>query len=142
RVSCDTGSADLRSRQYAFRSTANMPAATAANMPFPNTAVTVRPARAEDCESIARMIKALATFQGVGERVKAKADQLRRDGFGDRPLFEALIAEHDGKPVGLAMFETHYSSWEGATSLQITDLYVDESVRGTGVGFRLVTEVV
>ena len=40
-----------------------------------------------------------------------------------------------------AIFQSHYSSWEGATSLQITDLFVDEVVRGTGVGFRLVAEV-
>jgi GNAT superfamily N-acetyltransferase len=118
-----------------------MTAASAANIAFPNNTVTVRPARAEDCETILRMIKALAAFQDVPERVKVKADQLRRDGFGKQPKFEALIAEQDAKPVGLAIFETHYSIWEGASSLQITDLYVDESVRGTGVGFRLVVAV-
>jgi GNAT superfamily N-acetyltransferase len=115
--------------------------AAAANAVFPNNTVTIRPARAEDCETILRMIRALATFQGVGDRVKVKADRLKRDGFGERPRFEALMAEHEGKAVGLAIFETHYSSWEGADSLQITDLFVDESVRGTGVGFRLVSEV-
>lgn len=118
-----------------------MTATAAANAVFPNMTVAIRPARAEDAEVILKMIRALATFQDVGERVKVKADQLRRDGFGDDPKFEALIAEHEGKAVGLAIFETHYSSWEGASSLQITDLFVDESVRGSGVGFRLVLEV-
>jgi GNAT superfamily N-acetyltransferase len=118
-----------------------MTAPAAANAVFPTTTVNVRPARVEDCDTILGMIRALATFQGVGDRVKVKADTLRRDGFGDDPQFEALIAEHEGKPVGLTIFETHYSSWEGANSLQITDLFVDETVRGTGVGFRLVTEV-
>src|SRR5262245_31649913 len=94
--------------------------------------ITIRPARSEDCETMLRMIRALAAYQGVGERVTAKADSLRRDGFGPTPKFEALIAEQRGAPVGLALFQSHYSSWEGASSLQITDLYVDEPVRGTG----------
>jgi GNAT superfamily N-acetyltransferase len=96
--------------------------ALAANMPQPNTSVTVRSARAEDCETILRMIRALAHFQGIGSRVTAKL-------------------ESAGRPVGLAMFQLNYSIWEGACSLQITDLFVDELARGTGVGFRLVIEV-
>jgi GNAT superfamily N-acetyltransferase len=114
---------------------------TALAVPLPNSSVTVRPARAEDCETILRMIRALAVYQGIGDRVTAKHENLRRDGFGPQPRFEALIAEGNGRPTGLAMFQTAYSIWEGACTLQITDLFVDEPARGTGVGFRLVIEV-
>lgn len=115
--------------------------ALAANAVTLSPNITIRQAKTEDCETMLRMIRALATYQGVGDRVTAKADSLRRDGFGPEPKFQALIAEHRGAPVGLAVFQTHYSSWEGEQSLQITDLFVDEAVRGTGVGFRLVLEV-
>lgn len=117
--------------------------AKAANVVPPATPqqITVRPANAEDCDAILHMIKALAAYQGVAERVTAKADALRRDGFGTERRFEALIAEYGGRQVGLAVFQTHYSSWEGSCALQITDLFVDEAVRGTGIGFRLVLEV-
>ena len=119
-----------------------MPATAATNVPnLTSPPITIRPAKAEDCNVIARMIRALAAYQGVAERVTAKVENLRRDGFGPDRKFEALIAETNGLPVGLAIFQSHYSSWEGATSLQITDLFVDETVRGTGVGFRLVVEV-
>ncbi len=119
-----------------------MPAA-AAHVVFPitNTTVTLRQARAEDCDAMLRMIEALAEYQGVGDRVHVNAAELRRAGFGPTPQFEAIIAEDHGEPVGLAMFQTHYTIWEGASSLQITDLFVDEGARGTGVGFRLVQEV-
>jgi GNAT superfamily N-acetyltransferase len=115
--------------------------ALAANIHVPNTSVTVRPARPEDCETILRMIRALAQYQGIGDRVTAKLDNLRRDGFGPTPRFEALIAEANGRAVGLAMVQLTYSVWEASASLQITDLFVDEPARGTGVGFRLVIEV-
>jgi GNAT superfamily N-acetyltransferase len=117
--------------------------AVAANSPASSASQTViiRKAGAEDCSSILRMINALAVFQGVGDRVHASTDILKHDGFGPAPKFEALIAEQDGAPVGLAIFQAIYSSWEGASVLQITDLFVDEAVRGTGVGFKLAHEV-
>jgi GNAT superfamily N-acetyltransferase len=116
-------------------------ASVAANTVQPTTNITIRKAREEDCEAMLRMIRALAQYQGVGERVTAKVDGLRRDGFGPERKFEALIAERFAAPVGLTMFQSYYASWESASSLQITDLFVDEAVRGTGIGFHLVLEV-
>lgn len=118
-----------------------MPAAAANVIPITPATVTLRKARVEDCELMLRMIRALAEYQGVGDRVHVTASGLRQAGFSGAPQFEALIAEEHGDAVGLAMFQTHYSIWDGTTSLQITDLFVDEAVRGTGVGFRLVQEV-
>jgi len=115
--------------------------ALAANAVTTASNITIRTARSEDCDEIMRMIRALAAYQGVAARVTARAEGLRRDGFGPQPKFEALIAERHDAPVGLAIFQSHYSIWETTSSLQITDLYVDEGVRGTGVGFRLVLEV-
>ena len=63
-----------------------------------------------------------------------------RDGFGDRPWFECLIAEeihfNEGnnclpktKPIGYALFFHIYSTWEGR-SLYLEDLYVNPAFRG------------
>src|SRR6185503_864433 len=89
--------------------------------------VNVREAKPDDAEAMLRMVQALAEYQGIRHRVSAKADDFRRDGFGPERKFEALIAERHGHPVGLALFQTFYGSWEGATALQITDLFVDEA---------------
>jgi GNAT superfamily N-acetyltransferase len=119
-----------------------MPApAASALIPERQTTISVRAARPEDCPSIAQMIRDLAAFQGVGDRVHVTAEGLHQDGFGPQRKFEALIAEQRGRHVGLAMFQEHYSVWDGASVLQITDMFVDEGVRGTGVGFRLSLEV-
>jgi GNAT superfamily N-acetyltransferase len=103
--------------------------------------VTVREANPDDAEAMLRMVQGLAEYQGIRQRVTAKAEDFRRDGFGPQRKFEALIAERHGQPVGLALLQMVYTSWEGAAALQITDLFVDEAVRGTGVGFKLVREV-
>lgn len=118
-----------------------MPAHATA-VPLPSApSVSVREARPDDAEAMLRMVQALATYQGIGQRVSARAEDFRRDGFGPQRKFEALIAERHGQPVGLALYQMVYTSWEGAPALQITDLFVDEAVRGTGVGFKLVREV-
>jgi GNAT superfamily N-acetyltransferase len=118
-----------------------MPAQATAVPLHSATTVTIREARPDDAEVMLRMVQALAEYQGIRQRVSAQADDFRRDGFGPERKFEALIAERHGQPVGLALFQTFYTSWEGACALQITDLFVDEGVRGTGVGFKLVREV-
>jgi hypothetical protein len=51
------------------------------------------------------MIKELAVFEGVADRVVSRPEDLENHGFGSRPLFEALIAEdeqHAG--LGFALF--------------------------------------
>jgi GNAT superfamily N-acetyltransferase len=118
-----------------------MPAHATAAPLHTATLVTVREAKPDDAEAMLRMVQALAEYQGIRQRVTANADDFRRDGFGPQRKFEAIVAERHGHPVGLALFQTFYTSWEGASALQITDLFVDEAVRGTGVGFKLVREV-
>lgn len=109
--------------------------------PVMSQPVTVRPAQADDCEAMILMIRALAEYQGVSDRVQTSAAALQRDGFGPHPMFEALIAERRSEYVGLAIFQPVYASWEASAVLQITDLFVAEVARGTGVGFRLALEV-
>lgn len=104
-------------------------------------AIEIRPARPEDAALIADMVHALADAQGVGSRASVNAMGLKRDLFAERPLAEALIAERGGVPSGMALFQTIYSTWDGALALVITDLFVDEALRGTGVGQRLVRTV-
>ncbi|MBC7906559.1 MAG: GNAT family N-acetyltransferase [Rhodospirillaceae bacterium] len=85
------------------------------------------------------MLTELAAFEGGV--VSATQADLARDGFGDRPLFEALLAEVDGQSVGLLVFIPLYSSWQGRKAVMIHDLYVREAARGHGAGKALVTEV-
>ncbi len=66
--------------------------------------------------------------------MRVTAEDIRRYGFGDRPAFECLIAELDGRPVGFALFFANFSTWEGRPGIYLEDLYVDEAARGHGVG--------
>lgn len=115
-------------------------------MGFPLSAVepgdvTIREALPEDVATMVRFLRELAEYQDTTEYFHATEDALLRDGFGDTPEFEALIAESEGKPVGLATFNRTYSTWAGSIGLIIQDLFVSEEARGKQVGFHLVREV-
>jgi GNAT superfamily N-acetyltransferase len=101
-------------------------------------ATTVRFARPEDAATIVEFVRGLAVFEREApERVRLTPEVVVRDGFGERPVFEVLIAEQAGEPVGFALFFPNYSTWEGRPGLYLEDLFVTETARHTGAGHAL-----
>ncbi len=100
--------------------------------------IIVRDAVPEDAETILEFIVGLAEFEGEPRStVQATAESIRRDGFGAGRLFETLIAERDNRPLGMALFFPHYSTWTGTPALYLEDLFVVPEARDAGVGFAL-----
>ena len=105
------------------------------------TSVTIRLATVEDVSEIRRLIVGLALYEKEPEEtVEVTEEELRRDGFGARPVFRCLLAEVDGAAIGFALFFYNYSTWQGRC-LYLEDLYVEESARGTGTGTLLLKTV-
>ncbi len=103
--------------------------------------VTIRPAVEADCATILRFVRELAAFEREPDAVKASEEDFRRDGWGERPVFESLIAELDGSPVGFALAFRNYSTWEGRPGLFVEDLYVTPDARRYGVGRSLLSAI-
>ena len=106
------------------------------------TDVIVRPATPADAATIVGLVRELAEFERAPEgSVKLTEADIRRDGFGPNPRFEALLAEIDGAVEGLAVFFPNWSTWEGRAGLYVEDLYVRPRARRRGVGRRLLAEI-
>ena len=97
----------------------------------------IRRAVANDVGTILRLIKELAAYEREPDAVVATEAGLLRDGFGDAPLFQVLLAEHEGRPVGFAFYFLQYSTWRGGPVLYLEDLFVEVSHRGRGLGKAL-----
>lgn len=102
--------------------------------------LTVRHATIDDADALAALARGLNEHQGdpVGN---FDAATVRRDGFGARPCWTALIAEHAGKPVGYAMFHASYDAPHAARGLYLQDLFVRNDARRHGVGRALMAAV-
>ena len=101
--------------------------------------VIIREAVPNDAQTILDFIVGLAEFENEPRSiVEATVESIRRDGFGEERLFETLIAERNGEPLGMALFFPHYSTWTGTPVLYLEDLFVKQEARGTGAGFALV----
>ncbi len=62
--------------------------------------------------------------------------------LGDDPRdFNALIAEVDGKAVGLTHFLFHRHAWKIEDVCYLQDLYADPEIRGKGIGRALIEAV-
>jgi GNAT superfamily N-acetyltransferase len=103
--------------------------------------ISLRFATEADCPLILDFIRGLALYEKAPEAVVATEEQLRRHGFGERPQFEALIAELDGAPAGMALFHTRFSTWLGTPTMYLEDIFVREEARGRGVGRRLMARL-
>ncbi len=102
--------------------------------------ISIRHARIEDAEDLARMAADLNRHVGLGEPGYG-TEELAQYGFGDRPAYQALIAETVGRTVGYAIFCDMFNTDYGRPGLWLCDLYVDESHRGSGLGKRLIQAV-
>jgi GNAT superfamily N-acetyltransferase len=101
----------------------------------------IRPATPADIPLILDLIRALAAYEREPDAVKATTADLLRDGFGEHPIFECLIAEVEGEAAGFALFFYNYSTWRGRPGIHLEDLFVYPRFRGHGLGKALLSRV-
>ena len=102
--------------------------------------INIRPARREDADDIAAMARALSISDG-GRVSRFSAEAFLRDGFGDAPAFETMVATVQDTPAGYAVYYWGYDTDSATRGVYLADLYVDERHRRDGVGTALVTGV-
>ncbi|MBS1801442.1 MAG: GNAT family N-acetyltransferase [Acidobacteria bacterium] len=97
----------------------------------------IRPATPADVPEMLVFIRELAEYEREPEAAIATAEDLLRDGFGDRPVFGCLIAEWDGQPAAMALYFHFYSTWRGNAGIHLEDLFVRPQFRRKGIAKAL-----
>ena len=67
------------------------------------------------------------------DEVTNTAECLLEDGFGANPIYELIVAEIEGKVVGMALWYTKYSTWKGKCGY-LEDLGRPRRLPGIGCG--------
>lgn len=103
--------------------------------------VTIRPITPSDRAEWERLWDLYLEFYHTSVTPEIKASSFARL-LGDDPQdFNGLIAEVDGKPVGLVHYLFHRHGWKVENVCYLQDLYADPEVRGSGVGRALIEAV-
>ena len=99
-----------------------------------NKNILIRPATEADIPAIHGLMFELAVYEKEPEAVATTVAEYLAD-FRNG-LFESIVAEADGKVVGMTLFFMAYSSWKGKM-LYLDDFVVTESYRRYGIGQML-----
>jgi len=94
-----------------------------------------------DLPEVLALIRELATYERAPEEVTVTLEELERDGFCDKPIYEIILAEENGAIAGMAFYFYAYSTWKGKCVF-LEDIIVKESLRGMGIGRLLFDAVV
>jgi GNAT superfamily N-acetyltransferase len=105
------------------------------------SAITVRPATANDSARLLELFGALANYEQLQDELHATEEQLREALFGQRPAAAAVIAERGSQSVGYALFFPTFSSFLATRGIWLEDLFVLPEHRGAGVGRALLSAV-
>jgi ribosomal protein S18 acetylase RimI-like enzyme len=106
-------------------------------------AVTIRLAEKKDCKRLLELIHQLAIYEKAPEEVTVTLEHFTESGFGEKPVWWALVATSSPDPFstngeeetvhGFALYYIRYSTWKGQR-MYLEDFIVDEASRGKGIG--------
>ena len=103
--------------------------------------ITIRPLTPEDRAEWARLWTGYLDYYQTSVP-EAVYDSTFARLLGDDPQdFSCLLAEVEGRPVGLVHYLFHRHNWKIENVCYLQDLYADPSVRGQGVGRALIEAV-
>ncbi|HBZ66676.1 MAG TPA: GNAT family N-acetyltransferase [Bacteroidales bacterium] len=98
--------------------------------------IIIRQGTADDLPAVLQLIKELAAYENAPNEVTLTLEDMHKDGFGEKPLFELLVAESNGSIQGMALYFYSYSTWKGKC-IYLEDIVVKEDARRKGIGLKL-----
>ena len=101
----------------------------------------IRTGTPEDLGATLRLIHELADFENMPNEVVNTVEQMKEDGFGERPVFGFIVAESNKKIIGASIYYYRFSTWKGRR-MYLEDLIVTEKMRGKGLGKLLFEETI
>ncbi|KAB2851662.1 MAG: GNAT family N-acetyltransferase [Ignavibacterium sp.] len=102
----------------------------------------IRFAEKSDTPIIFSLIKQLAEYEKLSDKVITTEEKIKQSIFGNDQFIEVLIAEFEGKAVGYALFFKNYSTFLGKAGIYLEDLFILPDYRGKGIGKSLLKKII
>ncbi|MGB0789314.1 MAG: GNAT family N-acetyltransferase [Marinirhabdus sp.] len=103
--------------------------------------MTIRYAKKEDMPQIIPLCAAHAAYEKAAYDSTDKAAALSRFIFGETPAVTCLVVAQGKVIVGYATFMKQFSTWDAGPYLYLDCLFLKETVRGKGLGTRVMKKI-
>ena len=104
-------------------------------------AIRITNATEDDVPLILRFIRELAEYEKLSHACVASEELIRASLFGKTRHAEALVARYGDEPAGFAIFFHNFSTFLARPGMYLEDLYVVPTLRGKGIGRKLLSRV-
>jgi len=94
----------------------------------------LRDAVVADAADITRLVYDLAVFERIADEAIATEADFREQLFGRTPAAEAMVAEVDGRVIGIAIWFYSFNTFTCRRGLYVEDVFVEAEYRGLGIG--------
>jgi GNAT superfamily N-acetyltransferase len=95
----------------------------------------------KDTPIVLHMIRGLAEYERLSDRVTATEAGLREQLFGPKAAAEVCLLYVGEEPVGFAVFFPNFSTFAGRPGIYLEDLFIEPTWRGRGFGRQLLAHV-
>lgn len=103
--------------------------------------VTLRDAVPGDEGLVDHFVRQLAIYEKMEHLATGTPEMFATALFGAPPRVFALIVEHAGAPIGLALYYFNFSTFMARPGLYLEDIFVDPAHRGRGIGKAIFREL-
>jgi GNAT superfamily N-acetyltransferase len=93
----------------------------------------VRKAIKEDCKRLMELVYELAVYEKAAHEITVSLEHFEESGFGENPVWWAIVAESDHVIQGFGLFFIRYRTWKGQYMF-LEDFVVARDFRGRGIG--------
>lgn len=100
----------------------------------------LRKANESDCEIILELIKELAVYEKMLDKVTGTIETLKKSLF-EKKAAEVILAEYENKVIGYALYFYNFSTFLGKAGIYLEDIYVKPEYRGKGFGKTLLSQI-
>ena len=97
----------------------------------------IREVEERDVGDILSLIRAKADFDGCLDALESKESEIREAFLSSEPKASAIVAEVEGKVIGIATYYNIYSTFIAKPGIWLDDLFVYNDYRKLGAGKRL-----